>query len=48
MGAAIGFAVILIVLGIFLPDVLNALEELFLTLLSKATFFVDTLNVPAN
>lgn len=48
MGAAIGFAVILIVLGIFLPDVLNALKEFFLTLLQKATNFVDTLNVPTN
>ena len=42
----IGFAILLVVLGIFLPDVLSALEEFFLTLLSKATFFIDTLNVP--
>ncbi|MBI2098558.1 MAG: hypothetical protein HYT49_02770 [Candidatus Wildermuthbacteria bacterium] len=48
MGAAIGFAVILIVLGIFLPSVLNALENLFLTLLAKATTFIDTLEVPIN
>ena len=45
MGAAIGFVAIIIVFGIFLPDVLNALEDLFLTLLSKARFFVDTLDV---
>ncbi len=48
MGQAIGFAVILIILGIFLPDVLHALEDLFLTLLAKATMFVDTLQVPTN
>jgi len=46
MGQAIGFAVIIIVVGIFLPDVLHALEEFLLTLLSKATFFVGALNVP--
>jgi len=48
MGAAIGLAVLIIVFGIFLPSVLEALEEFFLTLLQKATFFVDTLNVPTN
>jgi len=42
----IGFAILLIVVGIFLPDVLHALEEFFLTLLSKATLFIDTLHVP--
>ena len=42
----IGFAILLIVLGIFLPDVLSALEDFFLTLLQKATFFIDTLSVP--
>ena len=46
MGQAIGFAVIIIVVGIFLPDVLSALEEFFLTLLGKAVFFIDTLEVP--
>ena len=48
MAAAIGFAILIIVAGVFLPDVLHALEELLLTLLSKATFFVSTLNVPTN
>ena len=43
MGAAIGFAVLLIVFGIFLPDVLSALTELFLVLIEKATAFVTTL-----
>ena len=46
MGQAIGFALLLIVIGIFLPDVLHALEEFLLTLLDKATSFIDTLNVP--
>jgi len=48
MGAAIGFAVILIVFGIFLPDVLLALQEFFLTLIQKATFFLDALDIPNN
>jgi hypothetical protein len=43
MGAAIGFAVLLIVFGIFLPDVLSALTELFLVLIEKATAFVTAL-----
>jgi len=43
MGAAIGFAAILIVLGVFLPDVLNGLKELFLILIEKATAFVSNL-----
>jgi len=43
MGAAIGFAVLLIVFGIFLPDVLNALTELFLILIEKAAAFVSVL-----
>jgi len=46
MGQAIGLGVLIVVTGIFLPDVLSALEEFFLTLLSKATFFVGALNVP--
>jgi len=40
MGAAIGFAILLIVFGIFLPDVLNALTELFLILIEKAIAFL--------
>ena len=46
MGQAIGLEVLIIVFGQFLPDVLHALEELLLTLLSKANLFVDTLSVP--
>lgn len=47
MGAAIGFAAVIIVLGIFLPTVLSALEEFLLTIISKATLFLATLNVPS-
>jgi len=43
MGAAIGFALILIVLGVFLPDILTALNQLFLILIEKATAFVSML-----
>lgn len=43
MGAAIGFALLLIVFGVFLPDVLNALTELFLILIQKAIIFVNML-----
>ena len=43
MGAAIGFAIVLVVLGVFLPDVLNALKELFLTLIDKAIIYTNTL-----
>jgi len=46
MGAAIGLAATIVVLGIFLPNVLSALEEFLLTLLAKATLFLATLNVP--
>lgn len=46
MGAAIGLAVLIIVFGVFLPTVLDALEDLFLTLLQKATLFLETLDVP--
>jgi len=48
MGAAIGLAFILIVVGIFLPNVLDAMEEFLLTLLAKATSFLDALQVPTN
>ena len=46
MGAAIGFALLIIVLGIFLPDVLYALQVFLLTIIEKATIFVETLNIP--
>ena len=48
MGAAIGLAIFLVVVGMFLPNVLNATEEFLLTLLAKATMFLDTLQVPTN
>jgi hypothetical protein len=44
MGQAIGFAAIVIVFALFLPDVLNALEELLLTFLQKATLVVDSVD----
>jgi hypothetical protein len=43
MGAAIGLAALLVVLGVFLPDVLNALKELLLILIEKATVFASML-----
>lgn len=43
MGRAIGFAAILVVLGIFMPEVLHALSAFLLAALSKATAFIQTL-----
>lgn len=43
MMGAIGFAIVLIVLGVFLPDVLNGLKELFLMLINMAIAFINTL-----
>ena len=45
MGAALGFAAIVIVLGIFMPDVLHSLTVFLLTLLAKGTAFIQS--VPA-
>jgi hypothetical protein len=43
MGQAIGLAIILVVIGIFMPDVLHALSTFLLALFSKATAFVNNL-----
>lgn len=40
---AIGLAAVIIVLGIFLPRVLGAMEGFLLTVLAKATTFVGNL-----
>jgi hypothetical protein len=40
MGAAIGFAVVVIVLGVLLPEVLGLLEELLLVALQAAVEFL--------
>jgi hypothetical protein len=45
MGRAIGFAALIIVLGVLLPSVLNALEEFLLTFLLKATAVVDSVDL---
>ena len=43
MSAAIGFAVIIIAFGIFMPDVLHALSTFLLVLFGRATAFVNAL-----
>jgi hypothetical protein len=43
MGGAIGFAAVIVVLGIFLPRVLHALEAFLLLLFEKATLFLQHL-----
>jgi len=43
MGAAIGFMLILLVMGVFLPDILNALSELALIIIEKAIVYVNML-----
>lgn len=45
MSAAIGFAVVIIAFGIFMPDVLRALSVFLLTLFGKATAFLQALPV---
>lgn len=47
MGQAIGFAAIIIVFALFLPSVLDALEELLLAFLLKATLVVDSVDTSA-
>ncbi len=46
MFQAIGLAAVIVVLGIFMPDVLNALQNLLLTLLQRATLLLDSIRVP--
>ena len=43
ISAAIGFAALVIIFGIFMPDVLRALSVFLLTLFQKATAFVQSM-----
>ena len=43
MSKAIGLAIMLVVVGIFMPSVLHALSAFLLALLQKATAFVQTM-----
>ncbi len=43
MGAAIGLAALIVVLGVFLPDVLRALEEFLLTFFGRATALLNAM-----
>lgn len=43
MSAAIGLAAIIIVFGIFMPDVLHALSVFLLTLFGKATAMLQAM-----
>ncbi|TSC82590.1 MAG: hypothetical protein G01um101420_257 [Parcubacteria group bacterium Gr01-1014_20] len=45
MGSAIGFAAVVVVLGVFMPDVLHALQTFLLAFLEKATLIFQTLTV---
>lgn len=48
LGSAIGFVALIIIFGIFMPDVLHALSVFLLTLFSKATAFLQTVpGIPA-
>lgn len=40
---AIGLAAMIVVLGLFLPRVLDAMEEFFLTFFGRATDFLNAL-----
>jgi hypothetical protein len=46
MSSAIGFAVVIIAFGIFMPDVLRAMSVFLLTLFGKATALLNAM--PAN
>lgn len=46
MGQALGFAAMIVVIAMFLPRVLSALEVLLLTFLEKATTILQTIQVP--
>jgi len=43
MSSAIGFAAIVLVFALFMPDVLNALQMFLLTLLQKVTGIIQSL-----
>ena len=46
MFQAIGLAAVIVVLGIFMPDVLDALQNFLLTLLQRATLVLDSIQPP--
>jgi hypothetical protein len=47
MGKAIGFAVLIVVLAVFLPDVLHALQEFLLTFFARATALLNAVQPQA-
>jgi len=46
MGSAFGFMLVVIALGIFMPDVLRALSVFLLALFQKATVFLEEMPLP--
>ena len=46
MGAAIGFAAIVVVVGVFMPDVLHAMQAFLLAFFAKATILLQNLQIP--
>ena len=46
MTTAIGFAIIIIAFGVFMPDVLRALSTFLLVLFQRATTFVQSMPMP--
>jgi len=47
MSGAIGLCLLIVVLGVFLPDVLRALETFLLTFLEKGTAMISAIQPPA-
>lgn len=43
MGSAVGLAAMIIVMSVFLPDVLHAIEEFLLVLFGRATAVLNTI-----
>jgi len=46
MATALGLAAMIVVIAVFLPRVLSALEVLLLTFLEKATIILQAVSVP--
>jgi len=44
MGAAIGFAVVVVTMGVLLPDVLQSLEQFLLVAFEKAIELLENIN----
>jgi hypothetical protein len=44
MGAAIGFAVVIVTMGVLLPSVLHSLEQFLLVALAKAIELLEHIN----